>query len=460
MKGYARIRCIARFVFLNIMRSKLKSFIITATAIVFMLALGFFCEAIFRMEVEIDRLYETIPITVEVFPSDHRGIAVAEWRIVDDVISMSTIQSALDANVLTGEYLEAAYAWSLVLPESDDGSFPLNWMDVVGYNENSELLANESNMDMLLATSDISLFISEHSRSSFDEIPGNARELPDGSQIGYLAINYKDGFDESSFKHSDGMPIPIIMSENSLARRNMLIGDEGYMVYSDVFIRGMAITWNYLPIVVIGSHNRNIIGFNTQDAVLLPLSALEQMLNPYLGFSKARFKVDPQQAKDIAHVIDVLDGIVSYNNLNVMSGYAILSVEVHDEELYAVIKPLDKSLDLLKQLYPAAIALSVAVAVGLSLVVVFQCTKIAAIMRIQGLTKWYAKVTLCAEQCILVLLGLLIGICLIKWLGWGNEKNNIAITAFGYFVGTFAGSVFGSIVVTMRPPLELLQARE
>ena len=457
---YDHMNSTTRFIYRHIIRAKLKSAVISAAAIVFMLALGYFREAIIRTENEIDRLFETIPVAVEIMPSENRGAWVLDWHTMDDVISTATINNALNTGMLSNEHLEASYAWSLLVPEAEGGDFPGNWMEMIGYGESYGMVANAWNMDPLLATNDIGIFVSEHSRNSLDEIPGNAKELPDGTRIGYLEIEYADGYDDTSFEYFEDAPIPVIVSEDTLERRGMRIGDYGFISYSEIFLTGLDNGWRQATIIVIGSHNRNIVGYGTQDAVLLPLSALERMLNPYMGLTRAKFIVDASHTRDVDAVRSVLDDIVSYNNRIVRSGYALLDMEIKDEELFAVVKPLDKSLALLKQLYPVAIVLSVAVAFGLSLSVLLQCTKIAAIMRIQGFPKRNTQTALYAEHCALVLFGLLVSGLSLLMLGWGGGIAPVAASAGGYLAGAIVGSVSGSVVVTFRPPLELLQVRE
>ena len=140
------------------------------------------------------------------------------------------------------------------------------------------------------------------------------------------------------------------------------------------------------------------------------------------------------------------------------AGWVPLQLDLYDEELNMVIKPMEQNLSLLRILYRIAIILSLVIGLGLSVLLTLQNAKNASIMRVLGTTKKRTLAMLCAEQIVVCLFGLAAGICVIAFAGWGVEPS--ALSTGLYFLCTLIGAVAGGILVAYRPPLELLQTRE
>ena len=56
--------------------------------------------------------------------------------------------------------------------------------------------------------------------------------------------------------------------------------------------------------------------------------------------------------------------------------------------------------------------------------------------------------------------GLALGLVLLMILGWGFGLTSSLFLAALYLAGAAAGMIMGAVVVTNRPPLELLQVKE
>ena len=125
-----------------------------------------------------------------------------------------------------------------------------------------------------------------------------------------------------------------------------------------------------------------------------------------------------------------------------------------------VVIPMEQNLSLLKLLYPIAIALSAIIGFGLSLLLMLQGAKVAAIMRVLGTTRAKSRATLCTEQAVVCLFGLVLGLAVLAAMGWGFGFVSSLGLAAVYLAGAATGSVAGAVVVTNRPPLELLQVKE
>jgi hypothetical protein len=142
------------------------------------------------------------------------------------------------------------------------------------------------------------------------------------------------------------------------------------------------------------------------------------------------------------------------------AGDVPLGLFLDDEELRMVVIPMEQNLSLLSLLYPVTIVLSVIIGLGLSLLLMLQNAKVAAIQRVLGTSKIKARTTLCGEQMFICLFGLAVGLVMLAILGWGFGFASSLGLAGLYLAGAVAGMVAGAVVVTDRPPLELLQVRE
>jgi len=98
---------------------------------------------------------------------------------------------------------------------------------------------------------------------------------------------------------------------------------------------------------------------------------------------------------------------------------------------------------------------SVLVAAGITALVILQSAKEAAIMRILGTTKRKVRGIIIAEQALICLFGLALGI-VISWLLGG-----VSFAAAGlYLAGCVVSAIAFSIVVSNKKPLTLIQIKE
>jgi len=134
-----------------------------------------------------------------------------------------------------------------------------------------------------------------------------------------------------------------------------------------------------------------------------------------------------------------------------------------DGELQQVIVPLDKNLQLMTILYPITLILSVIIAAGISMFLVLQNAREAAIMRVLGMDRWWASAMLSVEQILVSLSGLTIGFVILLLL---QDKTAESLTSIYlicgglYLVGSAIGAIITANIVTNRMPLDLLQVKE
>ncbi|MDR2357430.1 MAG: ABC transporter permease [Oscillospiraceae bacterium] len=123
---------------------------------------------------------------------------------------------------------------------------------------------------------------------------------------------------------------------------------------------------------------------------------------------------------------------------------------------------LVKTLNLLNALYPIAVAAALLIGGFLCSLVIFQSSKDAAIMRIQGTTKRKTRLILALEQIFLSVAGLALGACALLAYN-GSELTavgGLALFTCLYFAAVVAASAVSSAAATRKNVLELLQTKE
>ena len=115
--------------------------------------------------------------------------------------------------------------------------------------------------------------------------------------------------------------------------------------------------------------------------------------------------------------------------------------------------------EILNSLYPAAVAAALVIGAFLCALIIFQTSTEAAIMRVLGTTKKKTAAILTAEQCILALLGIILGILITAVINGGVSAQSLIFSG-AYFAVILLGSAISSVLVTRRNILDLLQTKE
>ena len=467
-----------RFILSHIIRSPGKYLPAVLAPIALVAAQCFLLTTISRADGEIDRLYETMPVEAIAAPAQESRY-ISPWRRSGDVISPLFVLGAVRSKYVSNVYLESGHSWSVLVPAMDDGSFPEDWDSIIGYESESLLYENLWCFRPLLAFNDIDMFTVENSRNYLDDIPGVDRTFSNNERIGDLRIEYADGYGKESFMASgdaggleegaamgettagsDAVPMPVIVPETLLGINSLSLGDLAYLNYTQIDSSGNAMAWRHVAVRVIGAHNRNIITGGLRDAILLPIESLESMLSMEMGYITFKFIVPPEHARDMDSVRDSMGDLVKANNEHLMSGFADLEFFVNDKELNAVVKSMDRTLNLLRLLYPLSVFIASVIAIGLSALMMFQNAKRAAIMRVVGMAKRKARVLLCLEYLIICAFGLALALLSVQLLGWGGDIFMTLRLIGLFFAWSLVGSAVGAVFITMRAPLELLHVRE
>jgi hypothetical protein len=232
--------------------------------------------------------------------------------------------------------------------------------------------------------------------------------------------------------------------------------EPGEIIYLSTSTMLRSWEWKHTPAVIVGVYNMFRLTNEIFSGTILPIDALEHIIGNELRYMSIRFNIDTALNREMDKVREEIEEIVDH----ISAGEVPLRLYLDDEELRLVVIPMEQNLSLLRLLYPVAIALSAIIGFGLSLLLMIQNAKVAAIMRVLGTTTTKSRATLCTEQIIICLIGLALGLAILAILGWGYGFISSLGLAGIYLTGAAIGTLAGAVVITNRPPLELLQVKE
>ena len=452
----------ARFIIRHIVRAPVKTVLTLIVAAFLISALGVLQWSIRDTESEINRLYDTTVVSGEL-----QRAAVVGGGNVEPVIFRNTVDMLLGQDIFLSYYLEATFWQSYVIPAEPDGSFPTGvegdfWDDLWRYIRTTYWGDRSARENPILAFSDFDNFVDEQNRLLDDTPPGildpGIADFGDlGVAAGPLEVEFGAGFGQGDFVYLDQslvVPIPVILSDLTLERRGLSVGDVAFIGHNTVGGQRARRAFE-VPIVIIGQHNGNISQTVGRNAVLMPLAALEFLRGDMLEYIAFRFEVEPAVNRELGEIRAELQERMRRHR---QSGAYALDFYLHDSELQ-VVADLEQNLQLLELLYPVAVGISVLIGIGLAVLLLLQSAKIAAILRILGFGKKHTRAIVCLEHIIVSLIGLIIGLVILTFAHFGVSAPLPALAAL-YLSAVITGAAIGSFIMTRRAPLELLQVKE
>ncbi len=418
---------LGRYVIRHLLRSRLKSVLTVAIALGFILASGWIQQTMERSRIEIDRLYETTVVEADVLLADPtiapglgalgKGSGFAYLKTIDGVLNSGFVKSSL---------LESDTAWPIIRkldpPETITGIFP-----VYAYDSPDAFYSGLVDPNSLVFT--------------------------EGWDLDLLAQPQTlEGIQKES--------LPALFPANLLARLQLEVGER--IQISDQYK-------NTYPCMIVGQYSggRSIAAkgskipwlFSDEDSILISLSALESMERSQTKFTVAHFTLDPTKNRELPQFRKEMEEVMKAYQ----AGRADLRLIVWDEELRIVVAQLEKNISILSVLYQVMIAVSILIGAGLCLLLLLQKSKEAAIMRVLGTSRKAVQLVLICEPLFLSMLGVIAGLLISGLLKIRPDLVPAAplLAAAGlYMVGVLAGSAVGSISVTNKKPIELLQVKE
>ena len=417
-----------RYVLRQIRRAPLKSALAMALALGFVVALGWMDLTAERSQAEADRLYETTVVEAEIVKSNP-SVTVSG---AENIINKSTVDAILETGLVQDVYLESQLGYSCVAPFAED---------------NADMEYDESRMIRNVTYYGLNQPEAYCARNGIE-------------------ITYAPGWDNGIFAEEwspDNVHkkrLPVVLSANMFAQLGLEFGDEVY-IYAECNQtkkgNGGSSIGKYL---VVGQYTGQ--ASMEGDPVLLGLSALlaaEERLELEPAYSVAEFVLDPVKNRELSARREELKELVAQPN----AGALDLTLVLWDEELTQVVGPLEQNVRLMSVLYPVTAALSVLIAIGVSVLLLFQSAKEMAALRAMGCTRRRVTGMFSCQQGLLCLLGILLGLVALGALRGGMEgvwKGKTLLCAGLYFLGATIGAMVTSTGLGRRKPMELLQIKE
>jgi len=461
-----------RWIRRHITRSPVKSVLGLAVTLFFIITLGWLQESIDRTAAEVDRIYETTIIRGEI-AQNHA--AAHSGNYIGDNIRHVTVQRFLNTGYIYSAFMEAGFEETFVLPLRD-GTMPEFWRSLIGYFHAASVRWNRymhsqiAPFDHALGINDIEMFLQAHNVAATGRVFDDTHDFEmldyaQGARAGGLRnieIDFAPGFCADTFNiasYTPGDIVPIIVSSHTLERRGLTLGDYAAMGYNSLGLRRQdgRRSWSHIYVVIAGVHNRQIHHANMQDAVLMPLMVLEHYVWQ-VRYISMDFAINPAYNREIGQIRETFELILNPTLVPDELGMQQLSLFVYDRELNSIINSLEQSMLLLEMLYPVAVGIALIIGAGIALIIVLQGTKNAAIMRVLGASKLKAGFITWAEQVLLCLLGLCIGVVALILMGRGIDM--VLMLSGMYLAGVAFGSAVGAVVITAKKPIEHLQVRE
>ena len=414
-----------RYVLRQIRRAPLKSALAMALALGFVVALGWMDLTAERSQAEADRLYETTVVEAKITQSNP-SMSVG----TSNIINKSTVDAILETGLVQDVYLESRLGHSFVAPFAAD---------------NADMEYDESRMIRNVTYYGLN--------------QPEAYCARNGIEITY-APGWDDGIftEEWSLDDTKKREIPVVLSTNMLTQLGLELENEFY-AECDQTKNGNG-GRSYGRYLVVGQYTGQ--ASMEGDPVLLGLSALlaaEERLALEPAYSVAEFVLDPVKNRELSARREELKELVAQPN----AGALDLTLVLWDEELTQVVGPLEQNVRLMSVLYPVTAALSVLIAIGVSVLLLFQSAREMAALRAMGCTRRRVTGMFSCQQGLLCLLGILLGLVALGALRGGMEgvwKGKTQLCAGLYFLGATIGAMVTSAGLGRRKPMELLQIKE
>ena len=418
---------IIEHIYKHIVRAPGKTLLSIAAALVFTLTLGMLQLNIANLEREIGQIHSETAVNAEIrLCPNFRGDRFR--RLLGDIVPMAVARNILNLEIAEEVYLEGG-ASALLLPLSDT---PLAILDAPEGFGRQDILVGISELRHL--TEAPAGFLGRD--SSFN-----------------MEIQFAPDFDEANFLHPATEAIPLILSQELAERRGVAPGETIHIVYYRPILFRTG-DWLYTTALILGVHNGEGLPNHLRDGAVVPLEVLEALYGDSVGFHTFRFTIDPAYNHDLSAA---REGIEAYLARPVYPWREHLMLDIQDQELRFALAALQQHVMLLELLLPIAIGVSAVIALGLTLLLTLQNAKIAAIMRVLGMSKRKLQVVLWSWQMLLCISGGALGFLLATALGL---RGNFVPVALPYLAGAVLGATVGACLITSRAPLDLLQVKE
>ncbi|MCL2405523.1 MAG: hypothetical protein FWC92_08255 [Defluviitaleaceae bacterium] len=421
-------------------RSFVRTLLIIGFAMLTVLAIAYLQHTIRRSAAEVDYLFDNTVIFGEIVHGETLD-ANPRQPTMGVFVTQRTVDLFIDSGFVRSIYLEAGEPRNRLYPHNAN----IDTSTIV-----SELFRMINN-DMILAINDLEGFITRNTIGTTAHEETDSRFTTDMD----LVISFADGFSYEDFSFvastSIPVPIPVIIHEHILARRGLAIGETAQLVSQSRDIH---------DVVIIGSYTVGPIMsaamFNNDPLILMPLDALKSISPRDVAYVIVEFTIYSSFNREIPRVREVLNGYA----LRAGAGrVAPLLLMIYDDEIRLVLRPMEQTLNLLTMLYPIAFATLALLSLGLAVIMLLQRSKNAAIFRSLGATKLAVRVAYAGGYTLLCIIGAVPGMLITQFLLIDIDAALLVHIAIP-FACAIVGAVIGAVIISARPPLELLQVKE
>jgi len=287
-----------------------------------------------------------------------------------------------------------------------------------------------------------------------------------------INITFGTAFDLDDFVYGAARSIPVLVRSGYFAAMEYNFGVPIRMQIPTVY--GL----RNVNVAVIGTFDGGLqraVGRVGQGPLyVMPLEALQSLAYGHVMFAEgtdttmglgtlrppyltARFVANPARNRELDTLRGHVDIPLAVNQMGGQVGQVPLGLYMDDDIFQNVVEPMARNLDLMRLIYPIAVTTAFALALGLSLLMMLQNAKNAALLRVLGHAKATTQSMLVCEQLAVSLVGIAVAVAIV--MVWGTA-GSVALLAGIYFAGVLVGSLLGAYIVSAKPPLELLQVRE
>ncbi|MCL2378688.1 MAG: hypothetical protein FWC77_06130 [Defluviitaleaceae bacterium] len=433
----------------HIARAPLRTGLLAGVALFNMLALAFLLHTIETSEAKIDYMYLNTYVTGAIVRGDTLAVntnanipLVHEW----------TVNRLNDTGFIAGVYLEKIVEHFVLIPSP---MMPREGFDGPTRNILSRYWAHN-----ILVINDFPAFVYD-----------NRQRLLEPTIQGYppfageLIIEFSESFGPDDFNYNEDELIPVLVHFSYRAlyeQTEEMITHEGNYAYILELYRPDAqsvIILSTTPVRIIGyfmgGHPASLGRFQiAPPRFLMPYNVSQE----HAGYATVRFVIDPANNRRLDYFGARVDEILA-NRMSRANGDVPLSLFLDDSELRFVVMPMEQNLSLLRQLLPIVMVLTCIVSGVLSFLLMMLNAKLAAVMRMLGITRKLTQALLIMMQMAVCILGVAAGVIIIPALGIDTSAT-LVLPVILFFVGGAAGSFTGATAICSRRPLALIQVNE
>lgn len=260
-----------------------------------------------------------------------------------------------------------------------------------------------------------------------------------------VTVEFMNGYNKEVFMENKNEIVEAILPYEQLEELGKRWDEIVYLIVGE----------EYTPCRIVGTYKGLLSDAVAGGAIIMSEYHMQQFTKGNFVYATARFTFDPAKNKELLQRGKEFKEMVS----SAKFGDIVPRLVIRDAELHQAIEPMERNLSLLKIIYPIAVAAFTLIGGVLNFLMILFRAKEAAIMMVLGGSKGRVRILFVLEQALTYLVGMLLGITLILILQ-EEISPNIQINLLLYLIGCTSGSILGSIFVTNKIPLELLQVKE